>query len=695
MICIEHLSKHVELIPIPDKEPSTTARAFLTHVLGRFGACAQVVTDRGTEWEGEFAQLLARCYIDPRKTSAGHPQSDGLTERCVATIKQALRKMCEERASVRDWDEYLGWIGLGYRCSKQRATGMCPYEVLYARQPVVPPAVFERWEEPLDLSDPVLAAQLVLARAKLAREHEVVAAANLRIAQHRDTLRYAYTRSGKFVPRLVKFQVGDYVYVQRGERTDTLQIAARPDILRIKELRPDGVVVLQGRCGTTKKVQVSQLAPCHLPDIDGTIDPAAQRFDADWRCEVCSLPQPEDSMLLCDWCNSGWHMECLTPPLGEVPPGVWLCPYCVEDGVQPKAVEFRQQAAQALVEAPPDMSTVLHPTSATKQRDRRAAALHGRLVVRPFKAGRGRVTPKWGLVHFTSPEHRPAYFKVVYEDGSVYENVSYTQVKKYLMPEGTVVPPGVTIPALQEVERVGTCMSSVVGLDFQGRGPAVAVPSEGAGRHLRGEFLVPEVCEALSDRLGGAVSLEVAKEACGSLCWMPSDPAQLAWDARQFWPLFEAIDFSLVRSALDPFYGSAQVVQGLVERGKLLVTCQGEIEAEGGGSLKVYQPGFWQEMVAQHRLDAVISRPVPGVLDLVLPLALEYVPLVCALVPALWVEDAHLARKGWMQRLSARQLLHVVATWPDDLQGERCVWLCLFRNQAVRQQVWRRAQGRL
>jgi hypothetical protein len=198
---------------------------------------------------------------------------------------------------------------------------------------------------------------------------------------------------------------------------------------------------------------------------------------------------------------------------------------------------------------------------------------------------------------------------------------------------------------------------------------------------------VPEVARALEGQLGEAVPRAVASAVCGALCWLPSDPHLFAWDARQFWPLFEALDLSLVRSIADPFFGSAQMAAELVARGKLVVTCQAEMVGVRGGTLKVYQPQFWEELVARHRLDAVISRPIPGVLDLMLPMALRLVPLVCVLVPAGWVEQPHSARRAWMQRLSAERRLHVVATWPDDLLGERCVWVCLFRNQAVREQV--------
>lgn len=45
-------------------------------------------------------------------------------------------------------------------------------------------------------------------------------------------------------------------------------------------------------------------------------------------CEVCHMSDREESMLLCDSCNGGYHMECLVPPLTEVPAGAWYCDCC-------------------------------------------------------------------------------------------------------------------------------------------------------------------------------------------------------------------------------------------------------------------------------------------------------------------------------------------------------------------------------
>ncbi|XP_026736700.1 PHD and RING finger domain-containing protein 1-like [Trichoplusia ni] len=45
-------------------------------------------------------------------------------------------------------------------------------------------------------------------------------------------------------------------------------------------------------------------------------------------CEVCGSTEHEETMLLCDGCDLGYHMQCLTPPLSEVPIDQWLCPNC-------------------------------------------------------------------------------------------------------------------------------------------------------------------------------------------------------------------------------------------------------------------------------------------------------------------------------------------------------------------------------
>jgi hypothetical protein len=66
MIIIEHFSKWVELFALPNKSSHSTNRAFLQQVLNRFGACVKCLTDQGSEFKGEFQDLLDHAFIDHR-----------------------------------------------------------------------------------------------------------------------------------------------------------------------------------------------------------------------------------------------------------------------------------------------------------------------------------------------------------------------------------------------------------------------------------------------------------------------------------------------------------------------------------------------------------------------------------------------------------------------------------------------------
>ena len=82
----------VELVPLPSKSSKDSARGLLENVLARYGAPGEKLTDQGSEFQGEFNTLLAQHEITHRLASREHPQSDGLAERMVQTMKRALRK---------------------------------------------------------------------------------------------------------------------------------------------------------------------------------------------------------------------------------------------------------------------------------------------------------------------------------------------------------------------------------------------------------------------------------------------------------------------------------------------------------------------------------------------------------------------------------------------------------------------------
>ncbi|KAJ7164039.1 hypothetical protein C8R43DRAFT_879486 [Mycena crocata] len=59
------------------------------------------------------------------------------------------------------------------------------------------------------------------------------------------------------------------------------------------------------------------------------------------KCEVCHLKGDDARILFCDSCDRGWHMDCLVPPVDDIPVRKWYCPLC------PNAIESERELSVA------------------------------------------------------------------------------------------------------------------------------------------------------------------------------------------------------------------------------------------------------------------------------------------------------------------------------------------------------------
>jgi hypothetical protein len=266
--------------------------------------------------------------IDHRTTSRDHPEADGLAERLVQTVKRALRKYGLQIGHVSDWDLQLPWLAMGYRFSKQASlASFSPYMLLFGREPELPASIRRKISGVVQFENPDMWIQVCSERAELFCRVMPMAFQNLAIAQHRNTLRYATIRGGGYRPGIRSFAPGDFVYLQQTAPT-TLDVTAGRTILRVREVLPSGVLMLEGRDGMVWKDHVHNCAPCHLPNVDDTVDPSIAVVPAGLKCMLCGLASGAATMLVCDSCSRGWHMSCLTPPLECIPNGQWFCPRC-------------------------------------------------------------------------------------------------------------------------------------------------------------------------------------------------------------------------------------------------------------------------------------------------------------------------------------------------------------------------------
>jgi len=336
-IIVEHATRWVEVWPSAIKNAATSAFLFNMLVIARFGAPAEVLTDGGSEFNKEFHELMLECMISHRFITPGNPQANGLAERIVQVFKKAIAKIGAGGLNEQEWDMALGGILHAYRTTAQTSLKFSPYELIYGVKPVFTANTAERLETPLFDHDwaatheKAIIKELV-ERGALMIDNRALALSNLQVAQTRDTLRYAKVRSGAYLPTLRRFGAGDLVYLSR-ENSELTQAKVHDAILRIVAFKQDsGDAILEGSDGARINSHMSRLRPCHLTNVDLTVDTRRLVPNKKQPCMVCLSPDGDVTMLLCDKCNNGYHMQCLTPPLLSIPKGDWLCPACVLRG---------------------------------------------------------------------------------------------------------------------------------------------------------------------------------------------------------------------------------------------------------------------------------------------------------------------------------------------------------------------------
>jgi hypothetical protein len=352
MVIVDSFTKWVVFEPLVDKSAQSTSAGFRDSWVTVYGAPGYLVADNGAEWLGEFEQLLAESGIRRRYTSPNHPQANGLAERMVGACKRGLSKYVAALSDPKEWCSTLQYVAMAHRFAPLGSLRMSPYRMVFGCDPVLPfrtQQVFLEAERDTTGVDVVVwLSRKVAALARMTP----IAMGNLQAANERNEEQYRVTRSGNYMRKTNWWVAGELAYVMRRNDAAALEPKAAHVIFRVVQVRPSGILVMQGRCGGTFRENGSNCGPCWLSHVDASVDPelALARFNstdpATTACEKCDKQdssadrdRPGEVMLICSLCYTGWHLSCAEVGVMPLKEEDWYCPYCVQ---------FRSRATQVM-----------------------------------------------------------------------------------------------------------------------------------------------------------------------------------------------------------------------------------------------------------------------------------------------------------------------------------------------------------
>ena len=133
----DYFTKWIEAYPIPNETSEVVAEKIVADFVSRFGVPQSMHSDQGRNFESQlFQQVCELLGIYKTRTTAYHPQSNGMVERFNRTMAQILRALVEEEQA--EWDLQLPLALMAYRSSVHLTTGETPHMMLFGREMTVP-----------------------------------------------------------------------------------------------------------------------------------------------------------------------------------------------------------------------------------------------------------------------------------------------------------------------------------------------------------------------------------------------------------------------------------------------------------------------------------------------------------------------------------------------------------------------------
>ena len=222
LTCVDRTTRWATAIPMPSITAECTAAHFLSGWVASFGAPVVVITDQGAQFESQaWRDLMAFLGSTRQRTTAYHPQANGMVERFHRRLKEAIRAL----PNPASWSDALPIVLLTLRATEKEDVRHTPAELVYGEDLRLPGQYVAQPQGDALAFLPALRQAMASLRPPPPRPpppRPIHMPAGLRTATA------VFLRTDAPTAPLQPPYTGPYRVLQRGDKCVTIQVRGRP-----------------------------------------------------------------------------------------------------------------------------------------------------------------------------------------------------------------------------------------------------------------------------------------------------------------------------------------------------------------------------------------------------------------------------------------------------------------------------------
>ncbi|XP_053878901.1 uncharacterized protein LOC128834319 [Malaclemys terrapin pileata] len=137
LVVTDHYTRYAQAYPTRDQRATTVARVLWEKYFSVYGFPARIHSDQGRDFESHLLKEVLRIAgIKKSRTTPYHPQGDPQPERFNQTLLDMLGTLRPEQKAT--WSQHVAYLVHAYNATKNDATGVTPYLLMFGREPRLP-----------------------------------------------------------------------------------------------------------------------------------------------------------------------------------------------------------------------------------------------------------------------------------------------------------------------------------------------------------------------------------------------------------------------------------------------------------------------------------------------------------------------------------------------------------------------------